>query len=73
MTNLLLILLLLVGCESLIENAADVVNYDHCDEYSQWGEECLEIEQECDGNGIYTEIIADEPGENDICCCEYND
>ena len=75
MFRLLLILLLVFGCNNTI---SDSVNYDHCDELTTYFEECAAIESNCnDVNGTYTEDISNDtdlPGDDDAtvyCCCEY--
>ena len=73
MIKLLFILFFLLSCD-IKETLSNAVNYDHCDDYSQSEEYCLQIELTCnDNNGNYTQIIADNPEDNDICCCEYDD
>ena len=76
MTKLLLILLLVIGCNE--NTIADDVNYDHCDELTTYYEECAEIESNCDDvNGTFTQDIindTDTPGDDSAtvyCCCEY--
>ena len=68
MTNLLLILLLLVGC-----NLPTSANNDHCDLFSEYSEECAEIQTQCEEkNGIYRMIDNDDYENNSACCCSYD-
>ncbi len=75
MTKLLLILLLLAGCEGVAEELieASEQNYDHCDLYTQYSEECEEIIIDCEEqNGTYSVNDNNEDadwGDNDGCCC----
>jgi len=75
MNNLLIILLLIIGCEGLAEELieASEKNYDHCDLYTQYSEECEQIITECEEqNGIYSVNDNDENADwsdNDGCCC----
>ena len=64
----ILALLLLVGCESLTN-----ANYDHCDLFSEYSEECAEITTQCEEmNGINTIIDNDDFENNSACCCIYD-
>ena len=70
MTTLLLILLLVVGCDKGI---IDSVNHDHCDSFSEYSEECSEIILECEeAAGTYSIIDNDDYENNSACCCVYN-
>ena len=52
-----------------------MANYDHCDLYSQYSEECEEIIDECnESNGVYTVNDYNENAnwdDNDGCCCVF--
>ena len=71
MTSLLIILLLFIGCTE--DNIVDMANYDHCDLYSSYSEECEAIIDECnESNGTYSVNDNNENAswdENDGCCC----
>ena len=67
MNYLLFILLLLVGCEP------EDINSDHCDIFSEYSEECLEIKNDCEEmESSYTIIDNDDYENNSACCCVYN-
>ena len=70
---ILVALLFLFGCDE--DNILDMANYDHCDLYSQYSEECEEIIDECnENNGVYTLNDYNENAswdDNDGCCCVF--
>ena len=73
MTKLLFILLLLFGCEGLLDDFTNSVNYDHCDVFSEFSEDCIDIQLECeDVDGIYSIIDNEDYENNSACCCSYD-
>ena len=68
-----IILILLIGCDE--NKIIDAANYDHCDLYSQYSEECEEIITECEEQGgTYSVNYNNENAnwdDNDGCCCVF--
>ena len=69
----IILFLLFCGCDE--EKILNDTNYDHCDLYSQYSEDCESIIDECNQDGgLYT--VNDynqnaEWDENDGCCCVF--
>ena len=71
MMKFLFILLLLPGCDSVLETVAEVINepeWDHCDVVGYNPEACVDVEDEC--YGTYSEIPNEDPENNYVCCCQ---
>ena len=69
----LIVLLFSISCDE--DNIRDENNYDHCDLYTSYSEECADIKEECESNnGTYSTNSNSELtdwDDNDGCCCVY--